>query len=74
MSCQIVEILFPGDLVPSGAAFMCDTSDWFFGPLMPDADTAEDFEKFLGCDPRSLTNTDLENRWGEFVRQQREAA
>lgn len=51
-----------------GAAFFCSTTQWAFGPIMPDADIAEAFIRTFGRedDPRSLTDEALETRWNLF--------
>lgn len=49
-----------------GAVFICNTTDWAFGPKMPGANVAEAFLKYLTKDARLFTDSELETRWAEF--------
>jgi hypothetical protein len=51
-----------------GAVFYSSTTDWAFGPVMPDAEVAEAFLRSLGRfnDPRMLTDEQLEKTWYEW--------
>ncbi len=54
------------------AVFYCSTTDWAFGPVMKDGETAEAFFKWLNTDPRLMTDSQLEGRWVEFNQQNSE--
>lgn len=51
-----------------GAVFICNTTEWAFGPKMPGANVAEAFLKtFVGTDPRRYTDSELSARWADFL-------
>lgn len=58
----------------AGSIFFCNTSDWAFGPVMPDKETAEEFLKWLPKDPRQYQDHELEKKWAEFRAQQEEVS
>ena len=49
-----------------GAVFVCNTTDWAFGPKMPGANVAEAFLKYLPQDPRRYTDKELGTKWYDF--------
>jgi hypothetical protein len=51
-----------------GAVFYSSSSEWAFGPLMPDEDVAEAFLRTFSRmdDPRLLSDAELEKRWYKF--------
>lgn len=56
-----VQILEGGN---GGAVFYCSTSDWAFGPLMPDAEIAEAFLRTFieGCPLGHKGKVDIDNQ------------
>lgn len=52
----------------NGAVFVCNTSDWAFGPLMPGENVAEAFLKTFQRpdDPRRYNDAELEKLWSDF--------
>lgn len=51
------------------AALYCSTTDWAFGPVFQSDEAAEDaraFLKFLGCDPRTLSEKELETCYSDW--------
>jgi hypothetical protein len=52
----------------NGAVFVCNTTEWAFGPRMPGENVAEAFLRSFGRgdDPRNLTDAQLESRWADF--------
>lgn len=48
------------------ACFYCSTSGVAFGPVMQSEDEAEMFLKYLGVDPRVLTDKELMERFSQF--------
>lgn len=61
MGCRIID---GGD---DGAVLYCSTSMIAFGPVFESADHAEDFLKWLGSDPRHLTDIQLGTKYGEWL-------
>ena len=59
-----VEIFSNGD----GAVFICNTTDWAFGPKMPGENVAEAFLATFQRpdDPRHYSDSDLASKWAEF--------
>lgn len=53
-------------LASGEAVFLDNTTDWTFGPLLPDVETGEAFLKWLSCDIRLLDSGTQETRWWEF--------
>lgn len=56
MGCRILS----GD---EGAVLFCSTSMTAFGPVFESGDHAEDFVKWLGDDPRHLTDRELADKY-----------
>src|SRR3569833_892912 len=51
------------------SAFYCSTTMRAFGPVMPSLEAAEAFIKYLAPrDPRGFLESDLREKWDEFVR------
>lgn len=67
MGVRILKGYLDKDELVERAVFYCSTTDWAFGPVMPDQDTANKFLKWLVIDPRSLTDPDLESKWYDFL-------
>lgn len=71
MSCNV---LANGD--DTRACFWCDTSDWAFGPVFYDSESAtalaQAFRLSLPRDPREYTASDLENRYAQWQMEQDE--
>ena len=44
----------------------CSTTEWAFGPIFHTGEDAEDFLKWLGTDPRHLTDGELEDKVAEW--------
>ena len=44
----------------------CSTTCWAFGGIFYEEENAEDFLDWLGDDPRSLSNQELENKMHEW--------
>lgn len=62
--------IMTGDQPYDGAILYCSTSMWAFGPVFEDVETAQDFVLWLApVDPRALSDSDLEKRYGDFMRQ-----
>lgn len=51
------------------ACFYCSTSGWAFGPVMGSAEEANAFLDWIPGDPRTYSDSDLEQKYSEFVRQ-----
>lgn len=52
----------------NGAVFVCNTTDWAFGPKMPGENVAEAFLQTFQRpdDPRRYTDSELEAKWTAF--------
>lgn len=44
----------------------CSTTEWAFGPIFHDGEDAQEFLKWLGEDPRHLTDRQLEDKVAEW--------
>lgn len=63
MGCRIL------DGGEDGAVFYCSTSDWAFGPVFASAEDAEKFQEWLTCDPRALSEQDLQARYSDWLKE-----
>lgn len=61
MGCRILESR------EDGAVLYCSTTMWAFGPIFESGEAAEAFLKWLGFDPRSLSNKDLESNYTRWL-------
>lgn len=61
MGCRIME-----DRESFQAVLYCSTTMWAFGPIFRTYEHAEDFLKWLGYDPRSLSYPALEKKHSEW--------
>ena len=60
MGCRVL------DGGADGAVLYCSTSMTAFGPVFSSAEHAEDFLKWLPCDPRMLEEPDLQTKFLEW--------
>lgn len=72
MGVRIIQADGEGD--SQGAVLYCSTTMWAFGPVFEDADEAEKFLDWLVTDPRSLSDGEMETKYGEFLRAQEQKA
>ena len=61
MGCHILED------PENGACFYCSTTGIAFGPVMGNREEAEMFCQFVPCDPRSLTQREIMDKYSDFV-------
>ena len=65
MGVRIMEGNREGD--SQGACLYCSTTMWAFGPIFEDGDQALAFCDWLITDPRSLSDSQLERKYSEFL-------
>ena len=70
-----VRIIESNRAMDNYAVLYCSTSMWAFGPVFHEGyDEAQAFLDWLGVDPRGLSESELQEKYREFLSREKENA